>query len=95
MQNLEVMTISEACKTKTRYFRTKRACKECWSRRKYLITFTQNQCVCVGCCPNPWEHTSTGQMNAELRSVSKRIKKAERNNWTIPVVFGGYNTCTK
>jgi hypothetical protein len=34
-------------------------------------------------------------MNAELRSVSKRIKKAEYNNWTIPVVFGGYNTCTK
>lgn len=92
MSELETMTILQAAKNKIKHFNTKRACLICGSKEKYLPNFNPNTCVCVGCYPNPWEVLSHADLTREEKANNKKKQKLKKENWSLPTVYGGYNT---
>lgn len=89
---LHMMNTTQACKLKVRHFYAKQCCTICGSKEKYLPNFNPNTCVCVGCYPNPWEVLSHADLTREEKANNKKKQKLKKENWSIPTVYGGYNT---
>lgn len=89
---LHIMNTTQACKVKVRRFYAKQCCTICGSKEKYLPNFNPNTCVCVGCCPNPWEVLSCKNLKTDEEQKNKNKQRLKKENWSLPTVYGGYNT---
>ena len=89
---LHAMSTKQACTLKVRHFYAKQCCTKCGSLEKYMLNFNPSSCVCVGCYPEPWKEASCGKLNASENKRNKEKAKLKKDNWGLPVVFGGYNT---
>lgn len=89
---LHLMSTKQAISLRVNHFYAKIPCKACGSREKYLMNFCPSSCLCVGCYPEPWKDESCGDINAAQNKHNKEKAKLKKENWGLPVVFGGYNT---
>lgn len=90
--DLPTFTILEAVKNKIKHFNIKRPCLECGSTERYLPNLNPHSCLCVGCYPEPWKAISCKKLKTAEKNLNKKKEKMRRDNWSIPVVFGGFNT---
>lgn len=92
MSELQVMTRINAFKSKTRHFLSSRACRECGSLERYFKTWNDSDCICLGCFPDFDKIKSIGKTKSEINKHNEKVEKMKKDNWSIPIVYGGYNT---
>lgn len=89
---LHIITVKQACAIRVNHFYAKQPCQLCGSREKYLLNFGSNSCLCVGCYPEPWVRVSYGQLKYAESKHNAEKAKLKKKNWSIPTVYGGFNT---
>lgn len=89
-QDFPLMTRKEAFDTDTKYFQCAKGCKDCGSKLRYWTTKSDSSIFCFGCHPDTSETCS--KIKVASKKHNDKVKKMIKDNWTIPTVYGGYNT---
>lgn len=79
------ITQTEAYKLGLKEFVGKRACRACGDKRRWFPNRT-SEAACITCEPMS-NGLSSGVIKASLVKHNKGVKKAQRDNWVIPVVL--------
>lgn len=94
MTTLPTLSTAEAIRTRTARYNAIRPCKACGSHERFMARWSNGGVACVG-CEGITEGSSLGKVNSAIGNHNRKVKKTSRQNWGIPVVFSGMNTCTR
>lgn len=90
---LHIITVEFERKNKIRNFYSKVVCHQCGTNEKYFLTWSTHDCLCASCYPNCMDVLSRSTIFIDEKKKNAIKKKAKKDNWSIPEVYGGYNTC--
>lgn len=85
------MTRKQACDTDTIYFTTNKVCPECGDNRRWRANKNKYFIYCYTCFPDG-DILFPRDINKQEKDYNAAKQKLMKSNWSIPVVFGGYNT---
>lgn len=91
LEDLPLMTRTEAYKKRVQYFRVKKGCKECGCEIFYRPRVNQIMTLCYECYPDV-EVPTLCKINAAERHHNEKVRKTSNQRYCIPRVFGGMNT---
>ena len=86
----EEISTAEAVRLRIRDYTCTRACKECGSKERHLVTWSANYAFCTICYPSEGVK-SASIAKREINKENSRKRKLLSVN-PLPVVFGGMGT---
>lgn len=89
---LHILSYKDALRFNIRTFYTFKQCKDCGSHERAMQTRSQSSCYCAECYPIEGSDTSYQSVYLREKNLNEGKAKLTKNNWSIPVVYGGYNT---
>ena len=91
MSDFPKMTRKEAWATDTIFFTTNKPCPECGDKRRWFSSKSDSFVFCYTCIPQG-DFLKPRDINKKEKDSNAAKIKLKKENWGIPVVFGGYNT---
>lgn len=89
---LHIVSYKNAFKYKIMNFYTTKKCRDCGSHERAMQTPSQSSCHCAYCYPIEGSDITYQSVYLREKSLNEKKAKLRKDNWCIPVVYGGYNT---
>lgn len=92
---LHIVSYDNAFKHKIMNFYSTRKCYDCGGYERAMQTTSKSSCHCAVCYPIVGSDISYQTVYLKEKLLNEEKAKLIKKNWSIPVVYGGYNTVSK